>query len=268
MTSKIVHADLTALDNIRSVIYREQVNAGGGLKPGCVASAYIEVECYGAQSDAPSAGEALTYYQVDGNGTEMFIGVFYTEPSIPTKKTFKFTAYDAVSKLDKPYSERLNAIQSDFPMSVYDLVSDACSVAGVTLGSSSWPLSTMSVEAFYADGLTCRNILQYAAEIAGRFVRCNTAGEIEFAWYTTSTTGIKPGSETGNVPYKQNGLTYDNFTVMSIDAVAIKPAGTEGAAYIYPTSYGNVTATDPNVAVIILCTDAQIEVSVPVISRD
>lgn len=246
MTSKILKADSTVISNIKSVIYTETVNAGEGLRPGCVASAYIEVECFGAQSNAPSAGEALTYYQVDGNGTETLIGVFYAEPSIPTKKTFKFTAYDAVSKLDKPYSERLNAIQTNFPMTIYALVSDACNVAGVTLGSASWPLSTQTVQAFYVDGLTCRNILQYAAELAGKFVRADSSGEVVFDWYTTASTGIKPGAATGYVPYKQDGLTYDNYTVLACDAVAIKPSGTEGAAYIYPTTYGTVTATDPN----------------------
>jgi len=236
MTSKILRSGGTEITGIKSVIYTEKVNAGTNLRPGCVASAYIDVEVFGSQSAAPGADEALTYYQVDEGGTETLIGIFYAEPSVPSRNTYKFTAYDAVSKLDKPYSERLNAIQSDFPMSIYDLVSDACSVAGVTLGSSSWPMSTMSVEAFYADGLTCRNILQYAAEIAGRFVRCNTSGEVIFDWYTTASTGITPGTTTGNVPYKQDGLTYDNFTVASCDSVAIIPSGTEGAAYIYPSS--------------------------------
>ena len=251
MTSKILRSNNTQMTGIKSVIYKEVVNAGEGLRPGCVASASIEVEVYGPQSDAPVAGEALTYYQVDG--TETLIGTFYAEPSIPTKKTYKFVAYDAVSKLDVGFSERLNAIQSWFestsahyPVTVYDLVSEACSVAGVTLGSASWPLSTQTVEAFYADGLTCRNILQYAAEIAGKFVRCNANGGVVFDWYTTSSYSIKPGVDTNAVAYKQDGLSYDNYAVLSVDAVAVRPQGTEGAAYIYPASYSAVTATDPN----------------------
>lgn len=245
MTSKILNG-LNEITGIKSVVYTESVNAGDGLRPGAVCAAKIEVEVYGSQSSAPSVGDALTYYQVDENANETLIGTFYAEPSIPTKNTFRFTAYDAVAKLDAPYSERLNAIQNNFPMTIYALVADACSVAGVTLGSSSWPLSTQNVEAFYADNLTCRNILQYAAEIAGKFVRCDSSGEVIFDWYTTASTGIKPGAATGYVPYKQDGLTYDNYSVLTCDAVAIKPAGTEGAAYIYPTTFGTVTAEDPN----------------------
>lgn len=247
MTSKILRIDgVTELANIKPVIYTETVNAGEGLRPGCVASSSITVECFGSQSDAPAQDEALTYYQVV-NGVETLVGIFYAEPSIPSKGTYKFVAYDSVAKLDVDFSARLNAIQDDFPMSIYDLVSEACSVAGVTLGSSSWPLSTQTVQAFYADNLTCRNILQYAAEIACRFVRCNTSGEVIFDWYTTNSTGIYPGgNDNTKVAYKQNGLTYDNTNVYVVDSVAIKPSGVEGAAYIYPTSVGSLTATDPN----------------------
>ena len=240
MTSKIVRADLTVLDNIRSVVYREQVNADTDLRPGCVASAYIEVECHGSQSDAPSAGEALTYYQVDGSGSETLIGVFYAEPSIPTRKTFKFTAYDAVAKMDVDFSAWLTAHQNDFPMSIYSLVSAACGVAGVTLGSASWPLSTQTVNAFYADNITCRAILQYAAEIACRFVRCNAAGEVIFDWYTVkSGYKIYPGSGSSGgvtyVPYKQGGMDYENYDTAALDAVCVHPVGEDDTAYIYPS---------------------------------
>lgn len=247
MTSKILRGDgVTELANIKSVTYTETVNAGDGLRPGCVASSSINVECYGAQTDAPSQDEALTYYQVV-NGVETLVGIFYAEPSIPSKGTYKFVAYDAVAKLDVDFSARLNTIQNSFPMSIYALVSEACSVAGVTLGSASWPLSTQTVQAFYADNLTCRNILQYAAEIACRFARCNTSGAVIFDWYTTNSTGIYPGgNDNTKVAYKQNGLTYDNSNVYVVDSVAIKPSGVEGAAYIYPTSYSAVTASDPN----------------------
>lgn len=249
MTSKIIREDgTTQLTNIKSCVYTETVNAGDGLRPGCVASAYITVEVYGSQSSAPSAGEALTYYQVDPEGNDTLIGVFYAEPSVPSKSTYQFIAYDAVSKLDMGYSARLNEMQLDFPMSVYDLVSDACTYAGVTLGSASWQFSTLQVNAFYADGLTCRSILQYAAELAGNFVRCDTSGNVVFGWYTTNSTySIHPGSTQSSYrAYKQNGLTYDNYVTSLVDAVAVRPIGTDGAAYIYPQSAISIVVTDPN----------------------
>lgn len=251
MTTKIVRANGAILTGsvIKSCTYTETVNAGTDLRPGCVASAYIDVEVFGSQANAPSVGEELTYYQVNGN-TETLIGKFYAEPSIPSKNTYKFLAYDAVAKLDVDYSERLNAIQNSFPMTLSALVSDVCTVAGVTL-TGTVPMGTTSINAFYAEGITCRQILQYAAEIACRFVRCNTSGQILFDWYTNDTTHrVYPQSGTGNgetyVAYKQGGLSYENYTVQALGAVAIRPTGTEGAAYIYPTNLAQVYATDAN----------------------
>ena len=183
MVCKILRADgTTELTSIQTVTYHESVNADTDLRPGCVASSYIEVTCFGAQSDAPDVGEALMYYQVVGE-TETLIGIFYAEPSIPAKNSYSFVAYDAVHKLDADFSAWLSAHQDDFPYTGKQLVEQACTISGVMLGTSAWDHSTMSVNAWYADGLTCRNILQYAAEIACKFVRCNTSGEIIFDWY-------------------------------------------------------------------------------------
>lgn len=241
MTTKIIRSDgVTQIQNIKSCVYTEKVNSDVDLRPGCVASASIAVEVFGPQTSAPSAGEALKYYQVQ-NGVETLIGTFYAEPSIPTKNTFAFRAYDAVGKLDVDYSERLNAIQDTFPMTVRDLVLDACAVAGVTLSSATWPLSAQTVNAFYADGLTCRNILQYAAEIACRFVRCNQTGQIVFDWYSASQTEITPGSSSSSVAYKQNGLRYENYDTAALDGVRVHPVGEDDVAYIYPSAAsGNV----------------------------
>ena len=241
MTSKILRADgTTYLSAIKSVVYHESVNADTDLRPGCVSSSYIEVECYGAQSDAPAVGEALKYYQTV-NGTDTLIGIFYAEPSIPTKNSYKFVAYDAINKLDADFSAWLSANQANFPYTVYQLVSQACSIAGVTLGSSSWSNSTMSVNAFSADGITCRNILQYAAEIGCKFARCHTNGSVYFEWYTTaSNKRIYPSSGTSGsetrYAYKQDGLTYENYNTSAVARVAVHPVGEDDVAYYYPAN--------------------------------
>lgn len=207
------------------------------------------MECFGSPSDVPSLNEALTYYQVDENGVETLIGTFYAIPSVPSNGMYSFTAYDIVSKLDADFSARLWALQTSFPMSAYDLVSAACSVAGVTLADSSWPTSTMQVNAFYADGLTCRNILQYAAELACRFVRCNVRGEIVFDWYKTNVEySIAPGGNqnASKVAYRLGGLTYSTDVVKRVDSVVIKSVGELGARFIYPEYNWAITATDPD----------------------
>lgn len=248
MLNKIVRSNGTEIENIQSVTYSETVNAGESLRPGCVSSAYINVRVYGTNSDAPVSGEALTYYQVDPDGNDTLIGVFYAEPSVPSNGMYSFVAYDAVRKLDTDFSAKLESMQSSFPMTVYDLVSEACSVAGVTLGSASWPMSTMTVNAFYADKLTCRNILQYAAEIACRFVRCDVNGNVLFDWYTTNTDwSIYPGgSDADKVAYRLGGLSYDGNNVQQIDSVVIKSVGEYGTQYTYPEYNPDISAIDPD----------------------
>ena len=240
--SKILLPDgVTELANVKSVTFKEAVNSGVDLRPGCVGSASIEVEVFNTQPNAVSAGDALTYYQIDKNNTQTLIGVFYAEPLIATKNSYKFIAYDAAQKLNADFSTWLMANQSNFPMTIYALVSAACTVAGVTLGSVSWPLSTENVEAFYADGLSCRDILSYAAELGCKFVRCHSDGHVYFDWYATaSNKRIYPsagtsGSET-RYAYKQDGLQYANYTTAAIDGVAVHPSGEDDVAYIYPTS--------------------------------
>ena len=232
---------VTELANVKSVTFKEAVNSGVDLRPGCVGSASIEVEVYGAQTNAVSVGDALTYYQIDKGGNQTLIGVFYAEPTIATKNSWKFVAYDAANKLNADFSSWLMSHQASFPMTIYALVSAACTEAGVTLGSASWTLSTENVQAFYADGITCRQILSYAAELGCKFVRCHSDGKVYFDWYTTATNKrIYPsagtsGSET-RYAYKQDGLSYANYTTAGIDGVAVHPSGEDDVAYIYPTT--------------------------------
>jgi hypothetical protein len=250
LTNKIVRANNVAISGIKSVVYKAAVNATTDLRPGCVSSAMIEVSVYGAQSTAPSYGEPLTYYTVDSEGNETYIGTFYAEPSIQSRATYTFVAFDVVDKLNVDFSERLLAIQNNFPMTLANLVSEACTVAGVTLATTSFPMASTTIQSFYVENIKCRDVLSYAAEIACRFVRCDANEQIIFDWYALDNTHrIYPtsGSNGGEsyVAYKQNGLNYQNYSVANPGCVAVKPLGTENAAYIYPDSYEAAYATDP-----------------------
>lgn len=235
--SKIFLSDgVTELSNIKSVVFKEAVNAEVNIRPGCVSSASIEVEVYNTQANAVSAGDVVYYYQIDKNDVQTLIGEFVCEPSIETKTSYKFIAYDNAQKLNADFSEWLQANQSSFPMTVYAIVSAACSVAGVTLGSSSWGLSTENVQAFYADGITCRDVLSYAAEIGCCFVRCHSNGSVYFDWYSSSSYAIAPSVGVNQYAYKQDGLTYANYATAVLDRVAVHPSGEDDVAYIYPVS--------------------------------
>lgn len=229
------------IPSVKSVTYKETVNSGVDLRPGCVSSAFIEAEVYGTQADAVAPGAEVSYYLVDADSNETLIGVFTAEPSIKTKNSYKFVAYDNANKLNMDFSAWLRDHQADFPMTRAALVAAACTIAGVTNATPNWTGSAQTVQAFYADGLTCRDILSYAAELSGFYVHCHANGQLYFHWYTaTPNTRIYPssgvdGSET-RYAYKQDGLNYANYTVPAIDGVAVHPSGEEDVAYIYPAS--------------------------------
>lgn len=237
MRTKILRGDgVTEIPNIKSCTFIEQVNADVDLRVGCVSSASISVEVFGEQADAPSVGEALTYYLVDENNNEEKIGIFYAQPTVETRNTYTFTAYDAVSKLDVDFSEHLESIQDDFPMTVMDIVEEAATIAGVTLVSGlTFPLQDISVNAFYQQGITCRQIFSWASEIAGKFVKCNSDGEIIFDWYTTSSNVIAPSDDNNAIYYKQDGLKYENYTTSVLDRVVVYQTNVDTIVHVYPS---------------------------------
>lgn len=231
----------TVLPFVKSVTFNEAVNANEDLAPGCVSSSSIEVEVYGAAATAVQGGDVVYYYQVDETDTENLIGEFICEPVIRSKNRYRFVAHDNARKLDADFSAWLADHQSSFPMSVYTLTVAACTVAGVTLQNASFPNSSQQVNAFYANGLTCRDIVSYAAEIAGQFAKCDANGELSFAWYN-SFPGYRIYPSSGQsdaeirIAYKQDGLSYSNYTVPAVDHVAVHPSGVDDAAYVYPTT--------------------------------
>lgn len=234
--NKILLSDnLTELANVKSVVYKEVVNADVDIRPGCVASASIEVEVYNTQANAISAGDVVYYYQIDKNDVATLIGEFVCEPVITTKGSYKFVAYDNAQKLNADFSQWLQANQANFPMTIYSLVSAACTVAGVTLGSASWQFSTEKVLGFYTNNITCRDILSYAAELACCYVRCHTDGELYFEWYSANSNTIAPSVSTNQYAYKADGLTYANYTTTALARVAVHPNGYEDVAYVYPS---------------------------------
>lgn len=244
---KILLHDNTELASVKSITFKESVNADKDLRPGTVCSASIEVEAFGNQASAVPSGEELRYYR-----DNVLIGTFYAEPSIATKNSYRFTAYDNASKLDTDFTEWLTSHQSDFPMALSALVSAACQVAGVTL-TGTVPFATMQVQAFYSDSITCRDILSYVAEIGCKFVKCDPNGNIAFGWFAVNNSyQIYPyaddSGEVDRVAYKQDGLQYANYETQLIDGVAIHPPGEDDVVYIYPqAASGNLLHITNNI---------------------
>lgn len=184
LRNKLVRSDGSIIDSsvIISCEFSEEVNSDNNLMVGDVTSSELTVELL---SDVQvMQDEMLTYYIIEDD-VETLIGQFKVEkPTVASRTSVKFSAYDNVIKTEQLFSDWLILNQSLFPMTLLELVQYACAYSGVTLATTDFPHADLTVNAFYSDGLTSRQILSWAGAIAGRFIRANANGEIEFTWYS------------------------------------------------------------------------------------
>ena len=244
LRNKLVRSDGSIIDSsvIISCEFTEEVNSGENLSVGDVTSSEIMVEV--RSTDIVEQNEVLTYYIIE-DGVETLIGVFNAEkPTVASRTSVKFSAYDNIVKSEKIFSEWLRNNQGTFPMTLGELVVKACEYCNLTLATASFPQSGIEVNAFYADGITCRQILAWAGAIAGRFVRANSSGEIEFAWYKDASDAIVGPSKSiasnaisvtddgaGNVNVMSDMATVqdDGAGNVSVDLPAVKVLYNNGA---------------------------------------
>ena len=231
---------------VKSLTLHTAVNAGQEFTIGSAFSDYIEAEIW-ADPDGSlqiTAGDALTYYRQDDAGSRTKVGIFYAEkPTRTRRNSYKVTAYDTMSKLDADFSGWLRANQAQFPKTIWQLVQLACQRAGVALASSSLPINgSYSVQAFYADDLTCRQIISWAAEAAGCYAHMNADGKLQFLTYTDkrSTAKITPDGANNSTAYYADSLSYEDYTVKAIEKVQIRQSDSD-VGVIYPDS---TTATN------------------------
>ena len=231
---------------VKNLTLHTAVNAGQEFAIGSAFSDYIETEIWADPGGSLqiTAGDALTYYRQDDAGNRTKVGVFYAEKPTRTKRnSYKVTAYDTMSKLDADFSGWLRANQAQFPKTIWQLVQLACQRAGVTLASSSLPINgSYSVQAFYADDLTCRQIISWAAEAAGCYAHMNADGKLQFLTYADkrSTAKITPDGASSSTAYYADSLSYEDYTVKAIEKVQIRQSDSD-VGVIYPDS---TTATN------------------------
>lgn len=225
---------------LKALTLHAAVNAGQEFTIGSAFSDYIEAEIWADPGGSLqiTAGDALAYYRQDDAGSRTKVGVFYAEKPTRTKRnSYKVTAYDTMSKLDAAFSGWLHSNQAQFPKTIWQLVQLACQRAGVTLASSSLPINgSYSVQAFYADDLTCRQIISWAAEAAGCYAHMNADGKLQFLTYTDkrSTAKITPDGASSTA-YYADSLSYEDYTVKAIEKVQIRQSDSD-VGVIYPDS--------------------------------
>lgn len=217
LRNKLVKSDGSVIDSsvILSCEYTEGVNSATNLTLGDTTSSELTVEVLSTVE--VEAGEVLTYYIIENN-VETKIGVFNVDkPTRVSRNHMRFSAYDNLSKTEKNFSDWLRSHRGEFPMQLSELVGHACEYCGVTLAATEIPLEWLEVDAFYADNITCRQILKWAGAIACRFVVANADGEIEFKWFDSSANVVLQPVKNDGVIVKDDG--NGNLSITSPDLI-------------------------------------------------
>lgn len=92
----------------------------------------------------------------------------------------KLECLDFMKKFDKEYA----LVVTNYPATVQTIVRNICTACGVTLQTTTFYNGTYVVQKRpESDGLTCRQVLAYAAQIACSFCRMDPIGRLQFKWY-------------------------------------------------------------------------------------
>ena len=239
LRNKLVRSNGSIIDSsvIISCEFTEEVNCSTNLAFGDVTASEINVEI--RSTEAIQQGEVLTYYMIEDD-VETLIGEFIAEkPTVASRSSIRFSAYDNVSKTEKQFSGWLKDNQALFPMTPMELVSRVCSLCGVVYAGGEFPNHDILINAFYADNITCRQILSWVGALAGRFVRANAAGEIEFSHYTKNLSA--------EVDYESGYINPTNITVTDTQGNVVI---TSDDMFVTDNGSGNVVVTISSVNVV------------------
>lgn len=249
---------------IRSVTLTEQCNDSTDLYPGAACAACAEIELWAPHDVVQlTAGEEFTLSRIDTDiGNETPVGIFSAEqPTKASANVYRLDAYDRMIRLDQDFSPWLRDHQADFPMTIPDIVAAACEVCGVELAAGTMdglPNADYQVQAFYSDGITGRQIIQWAGEAFCRFARMTADGRLEFAWYAARgyemigpSAELRPGyvrladrvlgtaqRELYRVQFQQQAylqgtLSYEQYSTALVEKVQIRQSDTD-VGVVYP----------------------------------
>ena len=194
---------------IRTVRVTETVNSGYELTPGSVCAAMVVAELYAPQGLTLSSGDELRLLR----GEEQ-VGIFLVEkPEQRRSGILSLTGYDRVIRLDRDLTQWFYTLDG-WPYTLQTFAAMVCQECGLSL-SGQVQNGDLSIPRFVCPAATGRQLLQWAAEAAGQFVRADGEGNIRFGWYTPAPTAIAP---TGDSFYYRGSLQLGS-AVKAVDTV-------------------------------------------------
>jgi len=184
----------------------------------CTIILYNGDESYSAYDFDDAHVVVSTGLEIDNTTEPLQLGVYTVEEANYTTNSIVLSMLDNMSKFDRPYNES----QLVYPATLSQIVSDACTVCGVTFNSaeSDFAYNTFLV-ATKPDGDSCtfRDVIGWAATINGTFARFNSFGQLEFKWFDLSGRPIPTDNITvideNNVEHEHASLVLSDSTVVN-----------------------------------------------------
>ena len=138
----------------------------------------------------------------DGRVLKERKGKYYVINPVSPGDTIKLSGVDSMYLLDKPYDS-----EQSYPATLQEILSDCCVKCGVNIGFSQFDNYTFVVNEKPED-VTYRDVVSYAAQIAGYNARISNNDAMELVWYDVSfmNTDILDG---GNLIQYDESDTYD-----------------------------------------------------------
>lgn len=167
---------------------------------------------------AVGLGGATVFVYMGVSDIEVFMGKFYINEVIPDVvaevSKISCNCFDLMYLFDVPYVSLAH-----YPIYLSDMLIDVCQVAGVRLASSEIKNSAVLISE-RPEGLTCREVLQYIAALAGSFATIRRDELLELKWYI-ETEYVYPrrmisSIEVAEAPVQFTGVQYDRSSNASI----------------------------------------------------
>lgn len=119
----------------------------------------------------------------DGTTESLSYGKFYLNEAKYNGSIITLTFYDSIYKFDRPYSKS----RLSYPATLRQIVQDACSVCGVTLGTVTFDQDDFVVQERPDDSsITFRQVLQWVGQIACYYFYADSQGRLSMKWYDLS----------------------------------------------------------------------------------
>lgn len=172
-------------------------------------------------------GCTVQYFDDDNN----IIGVFdCSKVTKKDKKKMSFQCQNNMLKFEKTW------IGATFPITIYDLLLSICNQCGVSLITDRLELPNADVYLFNSDdveGITCREILKYVAEVSGTYATITPNGFLKLTYY-----------DFFNEPTKE--IHYGDCTAFKIEEKVSRRAGV-----LFINSQDNVQVGDTSASYIV-----------------